>query len=219
MGSEKLEGLVPVDVIRKIEQMSLNRAYCNDEFVWLEARDGKYAVKKGYHCVRNKRRRVNKRAGSSDLISKEVWSQMWKIKVLPKITHFIWRCLVQAVPVKEKLFKRRCSPSNICPICETEPETVEHAIFLCPWTRYVWFGCNLALRFDDKDMPKFDVWRSRMLTEKKIFYDNQIAYFVWLIWLIWKERNRVVFEFKTPDPVRMVSAVGRALDEFWKARG
>lgn len=58
-----------------------------------------------------------------------------------------------------------------------------------------------------------------MLLEKKIFDDYQLAYFVWVIWLIWKERNSFVFEHRSPDPLRVVNAVGRALNEYWRTMG
>lgn len=97
--------------------------------VWLGARDGSYVVKKGYHRVRSKRRNISSRSSTSMPLPKELWNQVWKLKVLPKINHFIWRCSVQAVPMKERLYRRRCSQSDMCPICQVEPETLEHAIF------------------------------------------------------------------------------------------
>lgn len=114
----------------KTEQMPLTYGQRRHKVVWLGARDGRYVVKKRIPVCQSKRRKANKRASPSNTLLKEVWGQVWKMKVLPKMIHFVWRCLVGTVPVREFLFKKRCSTSNICPVCEIESETTEHLFFV-----------------------------------------------------------------------------------------
>lgn len=126
---------------------------------------------------------------------------------------------MQAVPVKGLLVKRKCSVSDMCPVCEVESESIEHALFLCPWTRCVGFVSRLSFKFDKDDKRDLGKWWVKELVEKRSLSDNQLAYFVWLMWLIWKERNRWVFEQKEPDPCRVINMANRAIDEYLGGKG
>ena len=50
----------------------------------------------------------------------------------PKISLFIWRVLVGALPLKSKLLRRKIGDNNRCPLCEVEEETEQHLFDLCP---------------------------------------------------------------------------------------
>lgn len=132
-----LEELVPENVLRKIEQITLRIHSREDEVVRCRAKDGQYVVKKRYYCAKEKRSIARRRNGCLTDISSDMWRKVWKIKALPKVLHFLWRCLVSAVPVKDSLVKRKCSTTALCPVCAEEPETLEHMLFFCAWARCV----------------------------------------------------------------------------------
>ncbi|CAL8988754.1 unnamed protein product [Prunus brigantina] len=47
----------------------------------------------------------------------------------------MWRAITGSIPTGANLFRRKLSPSPLCRLCGLFPETVEHMLLLCPWTR------------------------------------------------------------------------------------
>ncbi|XP_028792570.1 uncharacterized protein LOC114748364 [Neltuma alba] len=214
-----MRGLVSEEVLGWIVKVPLNFINRKDEPVWKVARNGKYEVKKGYYATKNMNTKVVDRASSSTVLSGELWKKVWRIKALPKIIHFIWRCLVRALPVREELARRKCRVPVNCPICNKEVETIEHALFTYPWAKSVWFGSELALRFEKASFGNLGSWCMQVLVEEKFLDDFQLAYVAWLMWLIWKERNNAVFEFKAVNLVKVINEASKAVREFWEAKG
>ncbi|XP_071712200.1 uncharacterized protein [Rutidosis leptorrhynchoides] len=69
-----------------------------------------------------------------------------------KLRIFVWRALKNRLPAKVELDKRGIHlESLLCPLCNSEYETVEHAIFSCHHAKMVWegilkwWGFNLGL--------------------------------------------------------------------------
>ncbi|XP_071700716.1 uncharacterized protein [Rutidosis leptorrhynchoides] len=61
-------------------------------------------------------------------------------KLLPKkINIFIWRALMQRLPVRVELDKRGIDLDSIrCPICDDDIETVEHLMLKCSFAKDLW---------------------------------------------------------------------------------
>lgn len=54
--------------------------------------------------------------------------------------------------------RRKCHPSPICPICQKEPESIEHLLFRCEWTSAAWFGSCLNYKVDSCAIPSVMKW-------------------------------------------------------------
>ncbi|XP_028753118.1 uncharacterized protein LOC114712741 [Neltuma alba] len=214
----KLQGLVPDETLQKISGINSFCLHKQDDPVWDKVRNGFYTVKKGYMETKMKKFVVDGRAGGTFSLPNSIWGKVWKLKILPKITHFAWRCLVGAVPVKEALVRRRCcNTSVICPICNQEVETIEHTLFLCSRFQGVWFASALSWKIDCNRFQSFGLWFEKILIDDNVLNEFQLAYVAWIIWLVWKERNSVVFEAKQHDPIKVVQLAEKAVREFWKA--
>ncbi|XP_071933570.1 uncharacterized protein [Coffea arabica] len=61
-----------------------------------------------------------------------VWKKLWNLNIKMKLKHFLWRCLHNALPASETLFKRIGKGSNFCVCCGEKTETIEHLLFFCP---------------------------------------------------------------------------------------
>ncbi|KAK4274243.1 hypothetical protein QN277_017497 [Acacia crassicarpa] len=129
-----------------------------DKLVWTSAQNGVYSVKAGYHTSKEKVLSDGNKAGSSIVIPTSCWKSVWKIQVIPRVQHFIWRILNNVVATNGALFRRKRSQNRICPICTDAVETVEHLFFHCPWTRCVWFGCSLGVKLDVAGISNFNAW-------------------------------------------------------------
>lgn len=109
-------------------------------------RNGCYSVKSGYMVARSlKEDVVIKDPSTSNQIPKSLWKCIWNIAVPPKIQQFLWRIGAGAVATKDALYRRACAKDPMCPLCMEEKETMEHLLFLCPWTKYCCLGSHWVL--------------------------------------------------------------------------
>lgn len=66
-----------------------------------------------------------------------VWKQLWKMNVPNAMKVFMWWACNNALPTKANLIKMKIVINPLCPICELEPETMEHIL----WSIF----CGVAL--------------------------------------------------------------------------
>lgn len=121
----------------------------NDRLVWPMTRNRVYIVRSGYHWVYSSTVQMMTRPISTSFsIPSQVWKVIWKLKTPPKIRCFMWKAFGGALATMEALFRRRCSPTPICPICYACVESLEHMLLLCPWFETLWFGGSLNYKVD-----------------------------------------------------------------------
>ncbi|CAL5334718.1 unnamed protein product [Camellia sinensis] len=124
-------------------------AHQEDTQIWHYEKSGDYTVKSGYHIAGKLENNPKAQLPSTSFqIPRDFWQFVWSLKVPPKICHFWWQVCKNALATKENLFRRKCSPLNMCPICMIEVESMEHLLFGYGWVRAVWFGCDLNYRVD-----------------------------------------------------------------------
>ncbi|GJU27805.1 hypothetical protein Tco_1166426 [Tanacetum coccineum] len=133
-----------------IAQIPISRTHTNDRIIWHYDAKGNYTVKSGYRqALKWRNFSVNEVASSSSFPNPGFWKKVWNMKVMPKIKTFWWRACSNALATRENLYKRKCSLSPLCQICNSQVETIEHVFFECPWMKSVWFGSNYGLRADN----------------------------------------------------------------------
>ena len=140
-----------------ISKIPISQTNSPDKLVWHFDSKGRYTGKSGYKRALTL---VNQRVAtceSSSNMSSNFWKVIWHIPVQPKIKLFLWKAISNSVATKENLFRRHCSPSPTCPICNISIESIEHLLFECAWTRPVWFGSPLCLRPPPPGMKLFKV--------------------------------------------------------------
>lgn len=62
---------------------------------------------------------------------------MWSSKLPPRILVWLWRALWNKLRTKANLIKRGASVDPWCPFCINQLETLEHCLFLCPFSTFV----------------------------------------------------------------------------------
>ena len=50
-----------------------------------------------------------------------------------------------------------------CLLCKLAPESIEHSLFECEWTKRVWFGMNLDIRWEETSFVSVAQRSSRIL--------------------------------------------------------
>ncbi|XP_027346638.1 TMV resistance protein N-like [Abrus precatorius] len=138
-------------------------------------------------------------------VSERLWLAIYSIIAPLEVKLLMFSICQNALPTYEYLFKRKLVDSPVCPICETEPETLEHVFLFCPWTRPLWFGSDFQWCIDVNSVQSFQLWLYKKLEEIKRVYPenaNQISgLVVYICWAIWKGRNEFVLEGKHVNPL------------------
>jgi len=74
-----------------------------------------------------------------NLVNIEGLKQLWKLRVELAAQLCVWRALLNKLPIRENLTKRRVVLSCIlCPFCKKHMEAAQHLFLTCEITRKVW---------------------------------------------------------------------------------
>ena len=71
-------------------------------------------------------------------MDKQLWSRLWKLKVLPKVRVFWWRVMRGILPVESTLKYRHISSESRCKIYLSSEEDMMHALLNCIHARRFW---------------------------------------------------------------------------------
>ena len=63
---------------------------------------------------------------------------IWKLKTLPHIQFFLWKCAHNSISVKDCLVGRGMGSDNQCDICHGGAESILHALRDCPRVQSIW---------------------------------------------------------------------------------
>ncbi|XP_074351650.1 uncharacterized protein LOC141690778 [Apium graveolens] len=107
-----------------------------------------------------------------------------------------WRLNDEAIQLQQKYANVR----PLCPVCSTDVETIEHAIFLCPFAVRCWVVLNKAIRYVLG--LSFSQWLENTLA---LCNKEQQAKVVTLCWAIWRAQNEVVWNKKSSTVNRVVA--------------
>ncbi|KAF7808930.1 uncharacterized protein G2W53_035673 [Senna tora] len=84
--------------------------------------------------------------------------QIWNTPIPGKIKHFVWRACKEILPVCDSLARRGIDISPVCPLCNSEPESVFHALFRCSSLEDFWSRTNLPFVSEAEDGISFFEW-------------------------------------------------------------
>jgi ribonuclease HI len=138
-----------------------------------------------------------------------LWIQnLWKWPVPLKIKLFIWLSAKGKVLTWEVLRKKGWEGPGVCKLCNCSSEDIHHLLIHCNFTKVVWQHLinffSLNLQWNGSTVSDcFTVWSF----EKSV----PVSLAALACWHIWIERNKVIFEDRSPS---LFSVVHRILDSF-----
>lgn len=139
--------------------------------------------------------------GGSYRVSNTLWKAIWKLRVSPKIKHFMWRLCSGALATKENLWKRKCATNPCCPCCED-----------CGASDFC-FSSSLALKYDLHDVTRLDRWLEDIIDNSKLG-EFDLALLATLCWFVWKDRCRTAL-----DPLETAFKASYSVSQFWHTNG
>lgn len=132
--------------------------------------------------------------------------QIWKLDILPKIQHFLWKVLSGALPTYVQLCSRGVNIDPICQRCCLEEETINHVLFLCPHAFAIWRYSGLSVRNLQSDDLESNILVLLDIMKSEEIENSLRRLPFWLMWIIWKSRNEFLFSH------RKCSSYGRCFE-------
>ena len=159
----------------------------------------RYTVKSGYWTVTHfyQEGEAIVRPEGSLIIKRNIW----KLNILPKIKHFLWRVVSGALPTYTKLCTRGINIDPTCQRCCQDDETINHILFMCPHAKAMWRCSGIlpshvfTLNLEDNLQALFGFMESLLENES----ERQLVF--WILWLLWKSRNEFIFEKRNLHPI------------------
>ncbi|XP_010474028.1 PREDICTED: uncharacterized protein LOC104753477 [Camelina sativa] len=182
--------------------MPVSKTYQSDRLLWHYTKSGKYSVKSGYQLARELIAEVE--FGPSCM---SLRAQSWKLDVPTKIQHFFWKIASGTLPVLERLACRGVRCDALCKRCDSETETINHALFDCPRSRCIWELVPVLL--EPGGFPyasifanlNFIFWRATSQSG----VSDIISRLPWILWSLWKDMNKKVFQGTESEPIEILN--------------
>jgi len=105
----------------------------DDRFVWRFGPDGVYSASSAYQAMFY---------GSTKLRGAK---QLWKASAPPKVKFFFWLAIHDRCWTASRRKKRELQDCDLCALCHQAPETMNHLLTACVYTREVWARLRAAI--------------------------------------------------------------------------
>jgi hypothetical protein len=170
-----------------------------DTFSWSLSADHCYSVASAYGAMF---------LGSSPVLGAK---HIWKTPAPPRVRFFFWLTIHGRCWTRDRRFRHGLQPSNECIMCGQEPETMDHILIGCSFSREVWHiwlaRLHLQVPPANHGNAALDWWlRTRKMIPKPLRrgFDS----FVFLVgWMLWKERNSRTFNGVASQAMVLVNAM------------
>ena len=136
-------------------------------------------------------------------VEKAFWNSIWRIKVLGKIKHFIWKACTNSLPTKDNLMKRKILQEVVCHRCSDGVEDILHSVWSCEKLKIVWekdFGWEIRSGNSLNSFPKL----LKLIQSRP----HSVALFAATAWSIWYHRNKSRLN-DTTLPLEKISGFAR----------
>lgn len=208
---ERLISLLLPEDIDQIKSIRLSKYNLSDRYVWPYTTSLEYTVKSWYWAATHVFEDEAIIPPEGSLVLK---NQIWKLEILPKIQHFLWKVVSGALPTYMQLCSRGVNTDPICQRCCVEEETINHVLFLCPHAQATWrcsglpYSSLLSLNLEENISVLFE------LMHKEDRPASLSKYAFWMLWYIWKSRNEFLFRQRNVHPMEDISRASDANAEW-----
>lgn len=175
----------------------------NDSWYWKGEKLGKYTVKSAYNML-HEERFINGLSNNSGF-----WRTIWNLKIPQKTKIFMWRALTNLLPSKDQLRVRRVEVNPFCPVCNLEQESTFHCLVMCPVAVQCW-GVS-SFNKVSHTATDYIKWMEEVV---KACNRDEVAKICMLCWYLWKNRNDIVWNQRSLEPLDIVRAAEISLNQW-----
>ncbi|KAK4417134.1 hypothetical protein Salat_2538900 [Sesamum alatum] len=145
----------------------------------------------------------------------QFWRRFWSVPVPPRVRLQVWRFCHDAVPTLANLQRRRPEIDQVCVHCGANVDSAKHILLECPFTKIVWALSNipwhvLAIWPGETSEWMFGVFQ-------QLSKEDQARFFT-ICWALWQQRNKVLMEGKSLEPIKVVEHANDFLSSYQDAR-
>ena len=123
----------------KVRGIYMGEDEVEDVLIWPLSSLRSYSVQSAYRMLMEVKNFVLP-SSSSPLSKHTIWKKIWKLKVLKKVYHFLWRAAKDSLPTKLNLRLRHIPLDDTCEECNDQLESLLHCLRLCDQARSVWMS-------------------------------------------------------------------------------
>ena len=138
---------------------------------------------------------------------KEVFVDLWKMKVPSKVQHFVWRLVQDRLPTRKNLRRRNVDlEDDRCLSCLTQQEDASHIFFQCPKVLPMWWECLSWVQiksFFPAD-PAHHFLQHPDCHLPGLIQNRWHTLWASLTWCIWYQRNKLGFSGEAFDGQRVL---------------
>ena len=186
-----------------------------DRWRWVPEEGGLFSVRSAYRVLEET---VLVDGGLSEL-EEEVYANLWKSPAPSKVVAFSWMLLLDRIPTRANLVRRRVLPPGDpcdCVLCGQGEETPTHLFLHCQVTSLIWrkvlnwLGINFITPHNL--FMHFACWSGEVSSRR----GRKAFWLIWhaSIWIIWKERNARIFKNQVKNFDEVVEEI-KAVSWYW----
>ncbi|KAF8722498.1 hypothetical protein HU200_022325 [Digitaria exilis] len=137
---------------------------------------------------------------------------IWKSRAPNKCKFFLWLALHDRCWTVDRRRRHGLQDTDACALCHTEPETINHLLITCSFSREVWLmalsaiGCQ-HLTPSATPSSIADWWTTSRKQMDKAARKTFDALVVLICWSVWLERNARTFDNRTKTSQQLAHGI------------
>ena len=145
----------------------------------------------------------------SSSANKELWTALWRLRVVPKVRVFWWRVLRGILPDSTTLRYRHIKQLGLCDVCKAMDEDMLHALIHCSHAKAFWKAARDRFQIY---LPRLhpDTWARDILLDP-MFLDEDRCKIITIMHSIWTSRNKWTHDREGYNPIQALKWVHETL--------
>jgi hypothetical protein len=191
-----------------------------DDWRWKEDEGGVFTVKSTYSLMASKLLMCRVLGDEQKFNFKAIW----KSPAPSKVAGFAWQVLLDRVPTRENLFRRKIlqpEDDKCCVFCGVHMESIQHLFLYCGFVLKVWEQVFVWLRLSFFLPHSVSSLLNLLGTSSGQKHSRKGRVMIWnaMIWGIWRHRNQIVFDNGVKDSAKLLDDVKLMAWKWWISRG